>query len=189
MFFTRFIIAGLTVTTALSLHDFHALNPHVFGKRQEYQPSTYTCGAGATCEIACGAGSVECGDALCINPDLGHVCCEPGSADPWGCLDNDYCLVDGWCCPKEQDPQACALANGVTLPPDFVGPTTSAAGSNVTSVVASPTSGVARPTSGSTKPTSVSSGLPEFTGAASLNTVAGGSGFLYAVLVMVGNAF
>lgn len=106
-----------------------------------------------------------------------------------GCLDNDYCLVDGWCCPKEQDPQACALANGVTLPPDFVGPTTSAAGSNVTSVVASPTSGVARPTSGSTKPTSVSSGLPVFTGAASLNTVAGGSGFLYAVLVMVGNAF
>jgi hypothetical protein len=85
MFFTRFIIAALTVTTALSLHDFHALNPHVFGKRQEYQPSTYTCGAGATCEIACGAGSVECGDALCINPDLGHVCCEPGSADPCKC--------------------------------------------------------------------------------------------------------
>ncbi|KAL1795897.1 hypothetical protein ACET3X_006121 [Alternaria dauci] len=185
MFFTHLILASLTLATALANHQFHALKPHAFDKRQEYKPDTYTCGFGETCEESCGAGSLLCSDEatfLCYNPGQEDTCCEPGSADSWGCPGGDYCLVEGYCCPKEVDPQACALEFGVTLPADFVGPTATPGISNITTPVIAPTSGIIRPTSAST-------GLPEFTGAASLSTVAGGNGLLYAVLVMVGNLF
>lgn len=202
MFFTHWILASLTVATALANHQFHALKPHAFDKRQEYRPDTYTCGFGDTCEESCGAGSLLCSDEatfLCYNPGQEDTCCEPGSADscewhtnhvisaflcshnfPGGCPGGDYCLVEGYCCPKEVDPQACALEFGVTLPADFARPTATPGLSNITTPVIAPTSGIIRPTS-------TSIGLPEFTGAASLSTVAGGNGLLYAVLVMVGN--
>jgi hypothetical protein len=77
MFFAHFFLASLTVATAVATKEFHSLNTNVFGKRQEYQPTTYTCGIAETCEEACGAGFLECGETLCYNPDLQHVCCAP----------------------------------------------------------------------------------------------------------------
>jgi hypothetical protein len=81
MFFTRFILASLTVTTVLSLHEFHALKPNVFPKRQEYKPDSHTCGTGS-CEEACGAGYEACGTRVCVNPSLNQVCCQANSAKP-----------------------------------------------------------------------------------------------------------
>jgi hypothetical protein len=185
MFFTHLILASLTVTTALANHHFHALDPHVFGKRQEYQPPTHQCGIGKTCEESCGSGYLLCSDPttfLCYNPDEAQTCCESGSASSWACPDGDYCLVDGWCCPRGLDPKACAISFGVTLPATFVGPTATPVVSNMTVSFTTPTSAIA-------PPTSASNSLPEFTGAASVNTVTGRNGLLYTVMIIVGNLF
>lgn len=50
-------------------------------RRQElgYQPEQAVCGAGTTCEQACGAGYTTCSSAdsqvHCFNPAAGEVCC------------------------------------------------------------------------------------------------------------------
>ncbi|KAH6857465.1 hypothetical protein BKA58DRAFT_450033 [Alternaria rosae] len=186
MFFARFILASLTIATAAANLHFHSPNPHAFGKRQEYQPPVNQCGIGDTCEASCGTGYLLCSDPdtfLCYNPDMQETCCEAGSSASWGCPNGDYCLIDGWCCPQGLDPQACALSLSVSLPATFVGPTATISLSNMTSPITTPT---AASTSVSAL---VSTSLPEFTGAASPNTFAGGHGLLYTVLLLFGGLF
>lgn len=44
-----------------------------------YQPEQAACGAGSTCEEACGAGYTTCASSdskiHCFNPTVGEVCC------------------------------------------------------------------------------------------------------------------
>ncbi|EON68442.1 hypothetical protein W97_07652 [Coniosporium apollinis CBS 100218] len=198
MFFIQFILASLAIVTAVSSKHFHALDTKVFGKRQEYQPTTSFCGPGNTCEASCGPGYIDCGDPtenLCYNPANAQTCCEPGSADPWSCPNGDYCLVDGYCCPSGLDPTACALSYSVTLPATFVGPTTtpgvldsSSGVPNVTPAVATISSVPPGSTgTGSFSPSVASPSVAVFTGAASPNTITGRTGLIYGVLALIGN--
>ncbi|GAB1320016.1 Enhancer of mRNA-decapping protein 4 [Madurella fahalii] len=94
--------------------------------RQAFDPGEETR-PGETCVEAFGEGFIECVPAsdtepsLCINPDLGHTCCN----NLWGCPADSFCLVQDLCCPTGLDPETCAAENNVSLPPDFGATTTS----------------------------------------------------------------
>ncbi|KAK4100301.1 hypothetical protein N658DRAFT_473545 [Parathielavia hyrcaniae] len=85
-----------------------------------YQPGQAMCGAGATCEEACGAGYTTCASAdnqvHCFNPTVGEVCC-PGQSGS-SCEQGYYCTADTkgetWCCPDGMDVAACAAAYSIT---------------------------------------------------------------------------
>lgn len=81
-----------------------------------YQPETSICGAGDTCEQACGSGFTQCpsndGVAHCFNPKAKQNCCSDGSGN--SCDEGYYCTHDTalktWCCPNNMDLAACAAA-------------------------------------------------------------------------------
>ena len=57
-------------------------------KRQGgYYPTTHTCGQGATCEEACGAGQITCPSTsstmYCYDPTIGDTCCPDGSGSQY----------------------------------------------------------------------------------------------------------
>ncbi|KAK4125967.1 hypothetical protein N657DRAFT_670121 [Parathielavia appendiculata] len=85
-----------------------------------YQPGQAMCGAGATCEEACGAGYTTCASTdnqvHCFNPTVGEVCCPDKSGN--SCEKGYYCTADSkgetWCCPDGMDVAACAAAYSIT---------------------------------------------------------------------------
>jgi len=84
-----------------------------------YQPSSSVCGAGPTCEAACGAGYMTCASTdeavHCYNPAAKEICCPDKSGN--ACDAGYYCTSDKegetWCCPDALDVVACAAAYSV----------------------------------------------------------------------------
>jgi hypothetical protein len=114
----------IVFVAALGLADaaVNVLSPLGVSKRQDgaFDPDEETA-QGDSCVEAFGEGSVECRppsatqNRLCIEPALGHTCCE----NSWGCPGGSFCLVQDLCCPDGLDPETCAEQNGVDLPPNF----------------------------------------------------------------------
>ncbi|PQE33737.1 prp 4 C domain-containing protein [Rutstroemia sp. NJR-2017a WRK4] len=149
-----------------------------FSKRQAgYDPSDFTssCGSGATCAEACGAGYETCpstdGSLDCFSPTKKETCCPYGTGD--SCSDGYYCaqyITDRtvWCCPDGMDLAACAKAYSLAGPLQTTVPTpapvptlspiapipTTATGASSSSVKPSSTS--VKPSSTSVKPSSTS---------------------------------
>lgn len=125
MFF-RIVVAALAASTAVaqSHPKLVKMSQHqAFGRLSARQTNGYTpeqtfCGAGDTCEAACGAGYRTCksNDDLdhCYNPSAGESCCSSGDS----CEAGYYCSADTsgntFCCPNGMDTVACAAAYSVT---------------------------------------------------------------------------
>ncbi|KAI9769615.1 MAG: hypothetical protein M1839_003617 [Geoglossum umbratile] len=154
---------------------------------------------GATCVDAFGPGYVACGPIQCINPAKGQICCSEG----YGCPSGSFCLTKGYCCPNGLPPDTCASQHGITLPPGFKtdpvspgsGPSTTPVGSATTPKPTTTTTYHTASVS-ATIPTShgnftaSSTGVPQptFTGAANLNSFAGGVAAVLAGFVgLMGN--
>ncbi|KAL4803040.1 hypothetical protein BDV18DRAFT_146165 [Aspergillus unguis] len=54
-----------------------------------------------------------CGSSgVCYSPADGQVCCPGGT---YACPSSSFCLADGYCCPSDLSPDACARNYGLTL--------------------------------------------------------------------------
>lgn len=79
-----------------------------------YQPTQAVCGAGATCEEACGKGFTPCAsgddEVHCFNPSAAEICCP--NLTGASCDKGYYCTSDKkdetYCCPDNLDLAACA---------------------------------------------------------------------------------
>ncbi|KAB5571918.1 hypothetical protein GE09DRAFT_1170305 [Coniochaeta sp. 2T2.1] len=144
---------GATPEQPLAYKPLMKMSVHqMFGihRRQSdgYTPTQSTCGEGATCADACGAGYDTCasnGDTIhCYNPAAKQTCCPDNTGN--SCDDGYYCTADTagqtWCCADELDLVACAAQFGVTggLVSETPKPTTSSASSTSTSSVVITTS-------------------------------------------------
>ncbi|KAB5513479.1 hypothetical protein GE09DRAFT_1162003 [Coniochaeta sp. 2T2.1] len=184
---TFFIFTISSIGTAMSSDLFlYMPDVDVVGKRQAYTPpAPTTCtGTGDTCEAVCGPGYRSCTDVsrqLCYNPTQQETCCEGGTANAWTCLDGDYCLVDGFCCPHDQDPTACARAHTVTLPATYTRPTATMGVSTSAAMTTLPAS------ASSSYTTAASTSVAVVTAAASHNTLMGSSSLICGVLAFIGN--
>lgn len=91
-------------------------------KRQGgYYPTTHTCGQGATCEEACGAGQITCPSTsstmYCYDPTIGDTCCPDGSGN--SCSAGYFCTSDSagntYCCPSGMSLSDCGAAYSLTV--------------------------------------------------------------------------
>lgn len=88
MLFSYAFLASMAAGTALSLDSFAQPQSKAFRKRQEFSPTTLTCGQGDTCAESCGTGYILCSDPttfLCYNPGAGQSCCNAGSSSSCSC--------------------------------------------------------------------------------------------------------